>query len=84
MDAGATLIGVNNRNLKTLDVDLGRFAELAELAGNSTVRVAESGILSVDDAVRMRAAGADAILVGELLVRSGDPLTAVAELRALA
>lgn len=84
VDAGATLIGVNNRNLKTLDVDLGRFAELAELAGNSTVRVAESGILSVDDAVRMRAAGADAILVGELLVRSGDPLTAVAELRALA
>ncbi len=46
--------------------------------------MAESGILSVDDAVRMRAAGADAILVGELLVRSGDPRAAVAALRALA
>ncbi|MCA0294019.1 MAG: indole-3-glycerol phosphate synthase TrpC [Actinobacteria bacterium] len=84
LDAGATLIGVNNRNLKTLDVDLSHFQELAELIGDRAVKVAESGILSVDDAATMRAAGADAVLVGELLVRSGDPRAAVAALRSLA
>jgi indole-3-glycerol phosphate synthase len=84
VDAGATLIGVNNRDLKTLDVDLSHFQELAELIPAGPVKVAESGILSVADAARMRNAGADAVLVGELLVRSGDPRTAVAELRSLA
>ncbi len=84
LDAGAGLIGVNNRNLKTLDVDLNHFEEMAETIGDSAVKVAESGILSVEDAVRMRAAGADAVLVGELLVRHGDPRAAVAALRAVA
>lgn len=84
LDAGATLIGVNNRNLKTLDVDLAAFERLRPLIGADAVTVAESGILSLDDAARMRAAGADAVLVGELLVRHADPETAVAELRALA
>jgi len=82
--AGATLIGVNNRDLKTLEVDLSHFQELAELIGDEAVKVAESGILSVEDAARMRSAGADAVLVGELLVRSGDPGAAVAALRSLA
>ncbi len=84
LDAGAALIGVNNRDLKTLEVDLSHFEELAEVVGERAVKVAESGILSVADAARMRAAGADAVLVGELLVRSGDPQEAVAALRALA
>ncbi|MCC6495458.1 MAG: indole-3-glycerol phosphate synthase TrpC [Propionibacteriaceae bacterium] len=84
LDAGAGLIGVNNRNLKTLDVDLNHFEEMAETIGDSAVKVAESGILGVEDAVRMRAAGADAVLVGELLVRHGDPRAAVAALRAVA
>lgn len=84
LDAGATLIGVNNRDLKTLDVDLSHFEELAELVGGRAVKVAESGILGIEDAVRMRSAGADAVLVGELLVRHGDPRAAVAELRSLA
>ncbi len=84
LDAGAELIGVNNRNLKTLEVDLSHFQELAELVGPGPVKVAESGILGTDDAVRMREAGADAVLVGELLVRHGDPRTAVAALRSLA
>lgn len=84
LDAGAGLIGVNNRNLKTLDVDLNHFEEMAATIGDSAVKVAESGILSVEDAVRMRAAGADAVLVGELLVRHGDPRAAVAALRAVA
>lgn len=84
LDAGATLIGVNNRNLKTLEVDLSHFQELAELIGPEQVKVAESGILGIEDAVRMREAGADAVLVGELLVRHGDPRSAVAALRSLA
>ncbi|HQY99919.1 MAG TPA: indole-3-glycerol phosphate synthase TrpC [Propionicimonas sp.] len=82
--AGADLIGVNNRNLKTLAVDLAQFELLSELIGGEAVKVAESGILSIADAERMRAAGADAVLVGEMLVRHGDPTAAVAALRALA
>jgi indole-3-glycerol phosphate synthase len=84
LDAGAGLIGINNRDLKTLEVDLNHFQELSERIGPEAVKVAESGILSIEDAARMRDAGADAVLVGELLVRSGDPRAAVAALRALA
>lgn len=83
VDAGAELIGVNNRDLKTLEVDLAHFQELSDLIGPGPVKVAESGIGSVADAQRMRDAGADAVLVGELLVRHGDPRAAVAELRSL-
>ena len=83
VDAGAELIGVNNRNLKTLDVDLARFEELVGLIPAGVVTVAESGILSLADAERMAAADADAVLVGEALVRDGDPRTAVAALRAV-
>ena len=84
LGAGAALIGVNNRDLKTLEVDLSHFQDLAETIGDQAVKVAESGILSVQDAIRMRSAGADAVLVGELLVRHGDPQAAVAALRAVA
>jgi indole-3-glycerol phosphate synthase len=83
LDVGAELVGVNNRNLKTLEVDLANFEMMSGLVGDQAVKVAESGILSVADAARMRRAGADAILVGELLVRHGDPQAAVAELRSL-
>ncbi len=79
VDAGAQLIGVNNRNLKTLDVDLAQFGRLANLLPTGTVKVAESGILGLDDVARVAAAGADAILVGEALVRHGDPQQAVAD-----
>ncbi|MFT4110667.1 indole-3-glycerol phosphate synthase TrpC [Propionicimonas sp.] len=82
-DAGARVVGVNNRDLKTLEVDLSHFQELAELLGGDVVKVAESGILDVEDAARMRSAGADAVLVGEMLVRSGDPRSVVAALGAL-
>ncbi len=84
LDAGAALVGVNNRDLKTLEVDLAHFEQMASLVGDRAVKVAESGILSAQDAARMRNAGADAILVGELLVRHGDPRAAVAALRSLA
>lgn len=83
LDAGAELIGVNNRNLKTLEVDLATFEQLSGLIGQTAVRVAESGILDLAAARRMRAAGADAVLVGEMLVRDADPAATVAALRAL-
>lgn len=83
VDAGAEFIGVNNRDLKTLDVDLARFEELAGLVPSGVVKVAESGILRVGDAQRMVDAGADVVLVGEALVVDGDPRSAIQSLRAL-
>lgn len=80
VDVGATLIGVNNRNLKTLEVDLANFGQIAPLLPADVVRVAESGIFTRDDARRVVDEGADAVLVGEALVRHGDPRTAVAAL----
>ena len=80
-DAGATLVGVNNRDLRTLDVDIANFARLADQLGDGVCKVAESGVLDPADAARMRADGADAVLVGEALVRHGDPTAAVAALR---
>ncbi len=79
VDAGAPLIGVNNRNLQTLDVDLAQFERLVGLIPGNVVKVAESGILSVDDVRRVSDAGADVVLVGEALVKHGDPRTAVAD-----
>lgn len=78
VDSGAALIGVNNRNLHTLEVDLGQFEAMAGLIPDDRVRVAESGILGLADARRVAAAGADAILVGEALVTHGDPAASVA------
>jgi indole-3-glycerol phosphate synthase len=69
LGAGATVIGVNNRDLRTFTVDLGTAERLAELVPEEAVLVAESGIGSEIDAARMRDAGADAVLVGESLVR---------------
>lgn len=77
--SGADLIGVNNRNLGTLEIDIAQFERLVGLIPDGTVRVAESGILDTDDVARMAAAGADVILVGEALVRHGDPRRAVAD-----
>jgi indole-3-glycerol phosphate synthase len=80
LEAGAKLIGVNHRDLRTFDVDLGLTERLRKVIPPEVVVVAESGIHSAEDARRMREAGADAILVGELLMRSADP---AAQLRAL-
>lgn len=75
--AGAELIGVNNRNLKTLDVDPTTFARLAPLVADSAVRVAESGVRGPDDVRELAAAGADVVLVGEALVTGAAPQDAV-------
>ena len=76
---GFDLIGVNNRNLKTLEVDLGTFGPLSGRIGDGAVRVAESGILTTDDVATVAAQGADVILVGEALVKHGDPTRAIAD-----
>ncbi len=78
--AGARIIGVNNRDLRTFEEDLGTFERLASAAPEDAVLVAESAISGYDDASRMAAAGAQAILVGEALVRSGDVRAKVREL----
>ena len=80
LDAGAALIGVNHRDLRNFEVDLGRTERLRKLIPQHVVVVAESGIRSAEDARRMRDAGADAILVGELLMRSSDPAARIKEL----
>ncbi|MBO0702882.1 MAG: indole-3-glycerol phosphate synthase TrpC [Candidatus Dormibacteraeota bacterium] len=71
--AGARIIGINHRDLTTFTVDLAITERLRPRIPDDRVVVAESGIHGPEDATRMRAAGADAILVGELLMRSPDP-----------
>jgi indole-3-glycerol phosphate synthase len=82
LEAGAGAIGVNHRDLRTFAVDLGLTERLRKLVPKEVVLVAESGIRSTDDARRMREAGADAILVGEVLMRAADPAATIKELTA--
>ena len=79
--AGATLIGVNQRDLVTFEVDHERAVRMAAAFPDHVVSVAESGVRGPDDAAALADAGYDAILVGESLVTSGDPTAAVAALR---
>ncbi len=74
---GAELIGVNARNLKTLAVDEDTFGRLAPLVPDTCVKVAESGIFGAGDVKRFVAEGARVVLVGEALVKDGDPESAV-------
>jgi indole-3-glycerol phosphate synthase len=80
VDAGADLIGVNARDLKTLEVDRDTFARLVPQIPDGVVRIAESGIRGPHDVIEYARAGADVVLVGELLVTGKDPRTAVADL----
>lgn len=80
--ADASLIGVNQRDLVTFEVDTDRAVRVASYLPDDAVKVAESGVQGPADASVLRAAGYDAVLVGEALVRSGDPTGAVAALRA--
>lgn len=79
-DLGATLIGVNHRDLRTFNLDLGLTERLRAVVPADRLLVAESGIRGPHDARRMREAGAAAVLVGELLMRSADPGARIAEL----
>jgi indole-3-glycerol phosphate synthase len=80
VDAGADLIGVNARNLKTLEVDRDTFARLAPLIPDDVVRIAESGVRGPRDVLEYARQGADVVLVGETLVTGKDPRTAVSDL----
>jgi len=80
IEAGASTVGVNHRDLTTFRVDIALTERLRPLVPPDVVYVAESGIHSAEDAARMRRAGADAILVGEALMRSPDPAAKLREL----
>ena len=83
MMLGASLLGVNQRDLVTFEVDQARAIRMAAAMPDSLTLVAESGIRDRDDVLALSDAGFDAILVGETLVRSGDPENAVRELRGI-
>ena len=80
VDAGARVIGINARNLKTLEVDRATFERIAPGLPTDIVKIAESGVRGPLDLIEYAAAGADAVLVGEGLVTTNDPRHAVAEL----
>jgi len=80
--AGARIIGINVRNLKTLDVDRSVFGSLAGLIPAGAVVVAESGVRSADDVAHYAAGGANAILVGEALVSDATPRERITEFKA--
>ena len=80
MEISPRMIGINSRNLKTLDVDTRAFADLIPQIPDEIIRVAESGISTRSDVQAAQSAGAAVILVGEALVKSGDPISAMQEL----
>ena len=80
IDARATVLGINARNLATLEVDRRVFASLAPHVPAGVVKIAESGVRGPHDLLAYAAAGADAVLVGESLVTEKDPRAAVADL----
>jgi indole-3-glycerol phosphate synthase len=80
LKAGANVIGVNARDLTTLEVDRDCFARIAPGLPSNVIRIAESGVRGTADLLAYAGAGADAVLVGEGLVKSGDPRAAVADL----
>ena len=79
--AGGRVIGVNNRNLKDFSVDTENSARLRRLIPADVMFVSESGVRNAEDVARMREAGADAVLVGEALMRALDKRAKLAELR---
>jgi indole-3-glycerol phosphate synthase len=83
VDAGAAVIGVNARDLRTLEVDRAVFGRLRPLIPDDVVTIAESGVRGVDDVREYAAAGAHGVLVGEALVTGGDPAGAVRDFAAV-
>ena len=80
LEAGASIIGVNNRNLRTLEVDTEVSLRAIESVPDDATAVAESGLKTSDDLRRLRRAGYDAFLVGESLMAAGDPGAALSDL----
>ncbi|HEY3490683.1 MAG TPA: indole-3-glycerol phosphate synthase TrpC [Candidatus Deferrimicrobiaceae bacterium] len=81
--AGAGIIGINNRNLKTLSVDLATSERMLPLIPEGVVKIVESGIATPEEVRRLSSLGADCFLVGETLVRSGDPREGIRRLLSL-
>ena len=81
LDAGARVIGVNNRNLKDFSVDTDNSKRLREAIPPEVLFVSESGVQNAGDVERLRAIGADAVLIGETLMRAQDKRAKLAELR---
>ncbi len=81
--AGARIIGVNNRNLKDFTVDMSTSRRLRSLAGGDVIFVSESGVKTASDIQALRDAGCDAVLIGEVLMRSNDKKAAIDELRGI-
>ena len=81
-DAGAQIIGVNNRNLRTLEVDVKASEALIAKMPKGAIAVSESGLRSADDLIRLRTLGYHAFLVGERFMATADPGTALKELLA--
>lgn len=79
--AGARIIGVNNRNLKDFSVDTENSARLRRLIPKEVLFVSESGVKTAEDMARLREIGADAVLIGETLMRAADKKAKLAELR---
>lgn len=79
--AGARVIGVNNRNLKTFEVDLNNSIRLRQLVPPEILFVSESGIRTAEDITKLRKNGTNAVLIGETLMRSGDKKAALDQLR---
>ncbi|MEL4105228.1 indole-3-glycerol phosphate synthase TrpC [Oscillospiraceae bacterium WX1] len=79
--AGARIIGVNNRDLQTFEVDINNSIRLRPLVPDSILFVAESGIQTADDIAALRQAGVDAVLIGETLMKSADKKAALAALK---
>jgi indole-3-glycerol phosphate synthase len=80
LEAGATIIGINNRDLRTFKVDIETSLKLSSYVPTDRVVVSESGIREREDVARLAAAGIRTILVGETLVRSSDPAARIGEL----
>ena len=76
---GATVVGVNARNLSTFDLDRDLFGSLADRIPSGVIRIAESAVLEPADVMHYRAAGADVVLIGEALVRGDDPVATLQE-----
>ena len=81
--AGARIIGVNNRNLKDFSVDMDNAKRLRELVPRDIIFVSESGVKTPDDIKKIRELGADAVLIGEVLMRAADKSAKLAELKSL-
>ncbi len=82
--SGATLLGINNRDLRTLEVDAETAFRLLPLVPPLVTAVAESGVSTADQIARLRGSRADAVLLGEVLMTSSDPRATLSELRAAA